>query len=147
MKEIFKCIGIGIIIILPLVFFIMIFYRMGNYRIAMQVNSENIEIVKTLAESINLGITIDENVKEIAVVSQSGDALAYTRYEIVYYNGEVKETETEVLKDKGKLVSYISENSDKYDYGNFLLIAFPISIITSIFAIRNLAKTEKNYEE
>lgn len=147
MKEILKCIGIGIIIILPFVLVFVTILVGNNYRHAVAVNDENREMIQTLAESINFGIEIDENVKEIAIVSASGDPIAYRRYEVVYQNGESDEYETERLKDKGALWSYISENSDDNDYDNILLIAIPISIIASIYAIKNVGKSEKTYEE
>lgn len=146
MKEILKCIGIGIIIILPFVLIFVAILIGNNFRHAIPVNDENIEKIQVLAESINFGIKIDETVKEIAIVSESGDPIAYRRYEVVYQNGEVNEYETEVLKDKGALWSYISENSEDNKYDNLILIAIPISIIASIATVRNLTKNEKIYE-
>ncbi|MBQ7410913.1 MAG: hypothetical protein IJW20_05995 [Clostridia bacterium] len=148
MKEILKCIGIGIIIILPFVLIFVTILVGNNYRHAVPVNDENREEIQALADSINLGVTLDENVKEIATVSASGDSIAYNRYEVVYQNNEVKEYETEVLADKGALSSYIYENSnDKiyYNISNILLISIPISIIASIYAIKNVGKSEKIY--
>lgn len=150
MKEILKCIGIGIIIILPFVLIFVTILVVNNYRHAVPISDENREEIQALADSIDLGVTLDENVKEIATVSASGDSIAYNRYEVVYQNNEVKEYETEVLADKGALSSYIYENSnDKiyYNISNILLISIPISIIASIYAIKNVGKSEKIYEE
>ena len=138
MKAILKTIITSILIILPIILIILFIFYLKLYRNAVPVTSENIEIFNYLFEINDVGIKIDENVKEIAMVSSN--ALAYSRYEVVYKNGEVKRFSNEIIrqdkaKNDSKLSSYIKENdSNPINFGTGIII-FIVSVIISIYLI------------
>lgn len=148
MKDFFKVIAKSILIILPLILIVMLVIWLNVARCAVSITKDNIEIINELLDLNEVGFQIDENVKEIAI--KKSKALAYSRYEIVYKNDEVKDFTIEILRqDKSendsKLSRYIRENDGHYHNPSTWIIIFIISLIVSIYLIFNSEKTREIY--
>lgn len=141
MKEILKSIIITIMIILPILMIVLLIYRINTYRYAIPVNNKNIQIIQEYLDKNNKKIKLDDGVKEIAVVSTG--TLAYSEFEIVYYNGDVKNFIIEILEDEG-LADYITDNSNNGNELSVFMVLFIISIINSIYWICNNGKNQRN---
>lgn len=138
MKLFFESLIEAILILLPLLLIIAFFVYMNTYRVAAQVTSDNIEKFNELFELNEVGIEIDENVKEI--VTKSDTSIMSEKFEVIYNNGEVREftviTESNTeSQNSSKLSSYIRGCSGKKDYTLFWILFFIASIINSIILI------------
>lgn len=93
-----------------------------------------------LFELNEVGIKIDESVKEIANTAE-GSTIAYERYEVVYHNGEVKKFDIYINDSyRDDLSSYISECSGKKNSLNWPLIF----VLSTINSFRLIFKSRKN---
>ena len=141
MKVFFEILMEAIFIMLPLILIMIFFIYSNTYRIVVQVTNENMEKFNELLELNEVGIKIDESVKEI-VNTAEGSTNAYERYEVVYHNGEVKKFDiyiNAIYRDD--LDSYISECRGKKNILNWPLI-FVLSTINSFRLIFKSRKTE-----
>lgn len=144
MKELLKSIIKAIFIILPILIIMLIIYIMNTYRYVVPINSENINAIQKLLDNNNLKIKLNDTVKEIAEVTSSG--LAYSKFEIVYNDGNIETFEIEIWEDKG-LLDYINNNSNKNNIISLWGIVLIFSVINSIHLICDDKSSQKIYYE
>lgn len=142
MKEIIKSIFSAIIIILPLLLIMLFIFYINNYRFVVPITSNNIDIIQDYFDKSESNSKTSD-IKEIALVHSS--ALAYTKYEIVYNNGEIKTFTIEIWEDGKGLKDYIYKNKINYDYTYLILILIFFSIIASVSEIHKMNKVEIIY--
>lgn len=144
MKVLLKSIIRAIFIMLPILIIILIIYKMNTFRYVVPINSENMKIVQEQLDKNNLEIKLDDTVKEIAEVSSSG--LAYSKFEIVYNDGNIETFQIEIWEDEG-LLDYINNNSNKNNIISLWGIVLIFSVINSIHLICDDKNSQKIYYE